>query len=106
MAKINTNTGVEIVEMNGLNYTNIAGATTTVIKSGAGILGKIIINKPLSLSVTTVYDNTAGSGSKIGTIANPLTLLQQQSCLDIGVAFNNGLTITTSANDDITVGWA
>lgn len=88
------------------SYKHIVGAATTVVKSGAGALGGIVINKPISLSVTSIYDNTAGSGTVIGVLTNPLALLQEQNALvygPSGVAFANGLTIVTSAGDDLTV---
>lgn len=86
-------------------YTNIASATTTTVKSGSGTLVRITINKKVSSGVITIYDNTAGSGTKIGTITNPATLLDSTEDLEYGVTFNTGLTIVTSAADDLTVVW-
>ena len=85
------------------SFQNITTATTTTVKSGAGVLRKIIFNKPVVLGVTTIYDNTAASGTKIGTITNPAALLQQQQVLDYNLRFQTGLTIVTSTADDITV---
>jgi hypothetical protein len=87
----------------GLNYTNIAGAATTAVKSGKGTLKSIAVNKAVANGVITIYDNTAGSGTKIATITHPATLLQNQYDLHYGVNFTTGLTIVTSAADDITV---
>lgn len=86
-------------------YTNIAGAATTVIKTGPGVLIGIQVNKAVASGVITVYDNTAGSGTKIATITNPATLLHSQIELEYEVKFSTGLTIVTSAADDITVIW-
>lgn len=86
--------------------TNIAGAATTVIKTGSGVLKGIVVNKAVANGVITVYDNTAGSGTKIATITNPATLLHSQVSLDFNCKFSTGLTIVTSAADDITVTWA
>ena len=88
-----------------LSYTNIAGAATTVVRTGAGILGSIVCNKAVLSGVITIYDNTAGSGTKIATITHPGTLLQNQYVLLYNVAFTTGLTIVTSAADDLTVCW-
>lgn len=88
------------------NYTNVASATTTAVKSGAGTLHSITVNKAVASGVITVYDNTAGSGTKIATITNPATLLHSQMFLPYGVRFATGLTIVTSAADDITVAWS
>jgi hypothetical protein len=90
---------------NGDNYTNIAGAATTVIKSGAGRLKCIVVNKAVASGVITVYDNTAASGTKIATITNPGTLLQNYFVLTYNAKFTTGLTIVTSAADDVTVVW-
>lgn len=84
-------------------YRNIISATTTIVKSGAGILRSVIFNKANSLTSITVYDNTAGSGTKIGTVTNPLTLLSSQFAQDFNCGFNTGLTIVTSGTDDITI---
>lgn len=65
------NTGTAV----GYNYSNITGQATTVIKTGEGILHAITFNKPTATATVTLYDNTAASGTKIGTItvpANPL----------------------------------
>lgn len=86
-----------------LKFKNIAGAATTLIKSGAGTLARIIINKPVALSVITLYDALSATGTKIATLTNPLNLLQQQTTLEFNLSFDNGLTIVTSAADDITV---
>lgn len=82
---------------------NIAGAATTVVKSGEGVFGGIIINAAIASSVITIYDNTAASGTKIATITNPVALLDSQRALMYSCRFATGLTIVTSAADDITV---
>ena len=85
-------------------YRNIAGAGTTVVKSGPGTLDRIVFNKTVAAGVITIYDNTAASGTKIATITNPaVTLLQSYLQLEYACTFMNGLTITTTAADDITV---
>lgn len=86
------------------SYVNIASATTTTVKTGKGTLLAIVVNKPVASSTVTIYDNTAGSGTKIGTITNPGTLLApSQFRLDYGLSFATGLTLVTSAADDLTV---
>lgn len=84
-------------------FRNIAGAATTVVKSGSGTLLKIINNKAIANGVVTIYDNTAASGTKIGTITNPAILLQSQVPISFDLNFSTGLTIVTSAADDLTV---
>lgn len=89
----------------GNNYTNIAAAATTVVKSGGGRLAYITVNKAVASGVITIYDNTAASGTKIATITHPATLLKNQYCLEYEARFSTGLTIVTSSTDDITVVW-
>jgi hypothetical protein len=74
-------------------YANIvlAAPTTTVVKSGSGILVGVVCNTPASGAVATVYDNTAGSGTKIATI-----LGTAQSSLKFDCRFATGLTVVTS----------
>lgn len=90
----------------GWNYKPItlAAPTTTVVKSGAGILHSIVFNGPVATGAVTIYDNTAGSGTKIGTITVPAS--PQPVTLIYDVNFTVGLTIVTAtAANDITVSY-
>lgn len=86
-------------------YTNIASATTTVCRTGSGVLHAITVNKAVASGTITIYDNTAGSGTKIGIITFPATLLANQNTLIYDVVFTTGLTIVTVEANDITVSW-
>ena len=89
------------------NSTNItlAAPTTTVIKTGSGKLKRIVFNKPVATGVVTIYDNTAASGTVIGTITTPAS--PQPGSIDYDLAFTTGLTIVSAtAAQDITVVWA
>ncbi len=86
-----------------LNIT-AAAPTTTLVKSGVGLLHAIIFNKPVATGVVTIYDNTAASGTIIATITTPANPLPVPLVYD--VAFSTGLTITTAtAAQDITVAY-
>lgn len=91
------------------SYNNIvlAAPTTTVVKAASGFLHSITINTPAATGVITIYDNTAGSGTKIGTITMPATLLSDGPRTAIfDVLFATGLTIVTAtAAQDITVSY-
>lgn len=89
----------------GSLYSNIAGAATTQVKTGAGILRDISVNAAALNGTITVYDNTASSGTKIATITFPaLALLQSQVQLSFNCAFSTGLrVVTTGAGLDITI---
>ena len=76
-------------------YLGITTNATTVVKSGAGSFCGVAWNAIGTTEVLTIYDNTAGSGTKIGT----------QSGVTAGVfagfgggcvAFATGLTIVSS----------
>ncbi len=85
-------------------YRNLTATGTIVLKSGAGVLHTVTINSLGTVaSVVTLYDNTAASGAKIGTI-NSLTL---GGSMVYDVAFNTGLTVATTGvvAPDITVSY-
>jgi len=85
-------------------YGNITTDTTTTLKTGAGILHSLSFNTPVATTVVTVYDNTAGSGTKIATITVPAS--PQPVTMFYDVAFTTGLTIVTAtAASDITVSY-
>ena len=84
-------------------FRNIAGAATTIVKSGPGTLYGLMINKPVALSTITIYDSLTGSGTKIATLTQPAALLASQIPMPFVCSFSTGLTIVTSAADDITV---
>ena len=87
---------------NVYQYQNITGDATTTLKSSPGYLHCITLNNPVATEVITIYDNTAASGTKIGTITVPAS--PQPVSLFYEVAFWTGLTIVTAtATSDITV---
>lgn len=90
-------------DVGGWSATRIAGAGTTVVKSGSGIFGGIIVGKSVALSTVTVYDNTAASGTVVAVITQPLALLLSQLNLMYKCKMATGITVVTSAGDDITV---
>lgn len=81
------------VSQAGYSFTNITTATTTTVKSGAGTLHAVIVNtKGTVASTTTIYDNTAGSGTVIGII-DSLTL---SGTFQFDINFATGLTLVTT----------
>lgn len=91
-------------QMAGWSFQNITTSTTTTVKSGAGVLHIVNVNTLGTVASTvTVYDNTAGSGTKIATI-NSLTL---SGPFQYDIAFSTGLTLVTTgtAAPDITVSY-
>lgn len=94
------NSGQASVSTNRYSYTNISTATTTVVKSGSGVLGRITVNTTAAGTIT-IYDNTAGSGTKIATLPASVAV----GTYEYGVAFSTGLTIVTAGASDITVAY-
>src|SRR5262245_19864715 len=70
------------------SFSNIAAATTTTVKSGSGVLRSITINETAA-GIITIYDNTAGSGTKIGTLK--ASVVEGTYLYD--AKFSTGLTI-------------
>lgn len=86
---------------NAFNYSNITSATTTVVKTGAGILHSITVNTTTAFTIT-VYDNTSAAGTKIATIAASPAI---GSTFTYDVSFSTGLTIVTAGASDLTVSY-
>lgn len=84
-------TGVLRVEAD-YSFSNITTNTTTTIKSGAGALHTLIINTRGTASTATIYDNTAGSGTKIGTVDTSLST----TAFVYDATFGTGLTVVTA----------
>jgi hypothetical protein len=85
----------------GSRIYHIAGAATTQVVTGKGVLRKIVVNTPIASSTIKLIDNTSGSTVNIGTITNTSAVEPYELCYDI--KFRTGLRIITSGADDITV---
>lgn len=102
-ASFGVTTGVAAVETAGSTFSYIpasGGAATTQVKSGAGILHKIIINTPVAGTIS-VIDNTAGSTVNIALITMTADVKPYELTYDL--AFATGLRIITSVAADVTV---
>ena len=91
----------QAVSTGGYSFSNLATNATTTVKSGAGRLHAITVNTLGTATTATVYDNTAGSGTKIATISTT----GQMTTLLYDLAFATGLTIVTAGTTaaDLTV---
>lgn len=84
----------------GNNPTYISTATTTVVKTGSGVIGSVTVTGGAAGTIV-IYDNTAASGTIIASFdstAALATYLRDKT-------FTTGLTIVTSAATKITVAW-
>ena len=89
-------------KFNTNSFSNINTNTTSTVKSGAGVLKRIVVNKVGALLNTcTIYDNTSGTGTIIATI----DLVHTQMVFEYDVVFNTGLTIVTATGTaaDLTI---
>jgi hypothetical protein len=79
---------------------NITTNATTTVKTGAGTFAGLSINTAGATSTATVYDNTAGSGTKLGTFSTTA-----QGYIPVNIPFATGLTVVTAGGTpaDITV---
>lgn len=118
-ANIKTNLTVKLDPVNdgittypvGHSVVNISANATTTVKSGSGVLVGIVINNPAKITVAdltlTIYDNTAASGTKLGTLTVPYNATAAMPFkIPYALAFVTGLTIVTAGPTvaaDITV---
>lgn len=85
-------------------FVNITTATTTIVKATPGSLITLVVNTPVASGTITMYNNTAGSGAKVGTITFPATLVSDGPIeVKYNVACSTGITIVTTGIMDITV---
>lgn len=82
------------------NSNYIVTATTTVVKTGKGILHTITVEGGTAGTIT-VYDNTAASGTKLADFSSTNAI----ATYTFDVAFATGLTIVTSAATSLTVSY-
>lgn len=80
--------------------TYIATATTTVVKTGAGHLARIVVGETAAGAIT-IYDNTAASGTILGVLKASIV----EDTYEFNIAFATGLTIVTAGASKITVVW-
>lgn len=80
--------------------TYISTATTTTVKSGAGVLRSITLTETAAGAIT-IYDNTAGSGTVLGVLK--ASIAEQTFTFDL--SFSTGLTIVTAGASKLTVSW-
>lgn len=89
----------------GSNYTRIAGTnpvSATLVKSGSGILRRIVNGFPNASQTFGVYDNTSGTSPVIAGVTNPPV-----GALEYNLAFTTGLIVAPGGTGafDITVVW-
>jgi hypothetical protein len=86
--------------MNPLNATNITTATTTLVKSGRGNLGRVVIGTTAAGAID-IYDSLTASGTKIAQLKASIP----EGVYTLECRFLIGLTVVTGAASNITVTW-
>lgn len=80
------------------NYNYIATATTTQVKTGSGVLRRIIVGETAAGAIS-IIDGTSGSTANIGTLKASIV----EGDYEFNVAFSQGLRIVTAGASKITV---
>lgn len=80
------------------SYNVITTATTTTVKSGSGLLHKIIVTGGTTGTIV-IYDSTTATGTKIADFDTTNAI----ASYEFNAKFITGLTIVTSAATKITV---
>jgi hypothetical protein len=78
----------------------ISSATTTTVKSGAGVLHAIVVGETAAGAIT-IYDNTAASGTTIAVLKASIV----EGTYVFDRTFSTGLTIVTAAASKIHVSY-
>ena len=86
--------------MAGNSFANVTTATTTAVKASAGVLVSINVNTAGAGSTLVIYNNTAGSGTKVGTMTTAI-----QGVFVFNVTCATGITVVSASGTpaDITV---
>ena len=105
MAQLTTNLKRDASNAIGEIYDskNITTQTTTLIKTGSGVLHSITFNKPVATG-TVEFDDAITNTNPLGIITIPAS--PQPCTLTYDIIFSTGLSITTGiVNQDITIAY-
>lgn len=101
---ISSNLDANNKEIPFYSYKSITSQTTTLVKTGAGVLHSITFNKPVATGTVKIDDAVTDTTPVIGTITTPASPIPVTLIYDI--VFTVGLTIVTgTADQDITISY-
>lgn len=92
------------VSVGPYTYLHIAGAATTLVKTGAGVLHYVCDNTPVAAATIKVDDAITDTTPRIAIITVPAAAANP-FCQRYDVIFSTGLTIVTSGADDVTIAY-
>ena len=93
--------GVPATPSSGLHPIYITTATTTLVKTGPGVVGTLANATGLATGTVQIYDNTAASGNMLWQ-----GQMGEYQVLPIGMPVNTGIVIVTTAIQNISVSYA
>lgn len=96
---VDNTAGVAVVE-HRYSGANMTTATTTTIKSGAGLLHTVNVGTCVSGATVSLFDNTAGSGTSISVITCPAATAGMSTFI-FDRSFSTGLTAVTSGATNV-----
>jgi hypothetical protein len=79
-------------------YAYISSATTTQVKTGAGVLKAIVLGETAA-GLISIIDNTSGSTINLGALKASIV----EGVYEFDVAFSTGLRIITAGASKLTV---
>jgi len=92
-----------VIKKSASSYAHLNANGTTTVKSGAGVLRRIVINTRAGiLNTLTIYDNTTATGAVIGVVD---TSDAEAGAFDYELDFTTGLTVVLAGGTaaDITI---
>lgn len=78
----------------------ISSATTTLVKTGPGLLSRIVVDTNLDAKTITIYDALSATGTPIAIITTSGTV---PFSLDLGIPFAVGLCVVTNGSTGVIV---
>lgn len=81
-------------------YTYLATAATTQIKTGPGVLRRIVVTETAAGAIQ-IIDGTSGSTTNLAELKASIV----EGTYEFNVAFGNGLRIIAAGNSKFTVVW-
>ena len=78
----------------------ITSATTTLVKTGPGLLARIVVDTNVDAKTITIYDALTATGTAIAIITTSGTVPFQ---LDFDIPFAIGLCVVTSGTTGVVV---
>lgn len=92
---------VSVPRYEAYSFNNITTSAQNLIKSGAGVLGAVVVNTTL-VSAVRGYDNTVSGGATVFTIAAGQTAIT----LPYKIKLANGLVVSSgAAADNLTIAY-